>query len=457
MATPARLVGIGVFVLTGLCLFTVSLFMIGDRQMAFAKKFTIYTEFKKITGLQPGGIVRVSGAKAGAIKTIVPPKTPGGKFRVELEVSEELHPLVRLDSLASIETEGLVGGSYLGVGSGTDASPTAAPGATIGSKEPFEIADLMQQMGDAVKKVNDAIDEMKDDVERAVVSGANTIDSANALLTAVSGDVKAMASNGERLSADAALITEAIRKGDGTIGKLLNDDELYRRATNIAAHAEEIATSARQVVEQAKDTLVGFQSKDGPVEGMAFTLKQTMDDARKAMSGFAENMDALKHNILLRGFFKDRGFFNLADISPAAYRQGALTRDGSRRAVRVWLKTAVLFEPAPDDPTTERLTDDGKARLDSAIGSYLEQLTTGVLVVEGYAQRGPSDNQYLRSRIKASLVRDYLLAKFSLTPQTTGVMPLGRDSAGSPNGEVWDGVALAIFEDHNAAKERGRK
>ncbi len=315
----------------------------------------------------------------------------------------------------------------------------------------------MQQMGDAVKKVNDAIDEMKDDVERAVVSGANTIDSANALLTAVSGDVKAMASNGERLSADAALITEAIRKGDGTIGKLLNDDELYRRATNVAAHAEEIATSARQVVEQAKDTLVGFQSKDGPVEGMAFTLKQTMDDARKAMSGFAENMDALKHNILLRGFFKDRGFFNLADISPAAYRQGALTRDGSRRAVRVWLKTAVLFEPAPDDPTTERLTDDGKARLDSAIGSYLEQLTTGVLVVEGYAQRGPSDNQYLRSRIKASLVRDYLLAKFSLTPQTTGVMPLGRDSAGSPNGEVWDGVALAIFEDHNAAKERGRK
>ena len=125
--------------------------------------------------------------------------------------------------------------------------------------------------------------------------------------------------------------------------------------------------------------------------------------------------------------------------------------------MRVWLKTAVLFEPVPDDPVTERLTDDGKARLDSAIGSYLEQLTTGVLVVEGYAQRGPSDNQYLRSRIKASLVRDYLLAKFSLTPQTTGVMPLGRDSAGSPNGEVWDGVALAIFEDNNAAKERGRK
>ena len=38
----------------GSLLFAVGLFMIGDRQMAFATKFTVYTEFKKITGLQPG-------------------------------------------------------------------------------------------------------------------------------------------------------------------------------------------------------------------------------------------------------------------------------------------------------------------------------------------------------------------------------------------------------------------
>src|SRR5471032_553041 len=170
MATPARLAGVGVFVVAGVSLFTVGLFMIGDRQMAFAKKFTVFTEFKKITGLQPGGIVRVSGAKAGTIKAIAPPSTPGGRFRVELEVSEALHPLVRMDSLASIETEGLVGGSYLGVGSGTGASPSAVAGATIPSREPFEIAELMQQMGDTVKKVNVTIDEMKGDLERAVVS-----------------------------------------------------------------------------------------------------------------------------------------------------------------------------------------------------------------------------------------------------------------------------------------------
>ena len=119
MATPARLVGVGVFVTGGLLLFTIGLFMIGDRQMAFAKKFTIYTEFKKITGLQPGAVVRVAGAKAGSVKQIYPPNKPSEKFRVKLEITQDLHQLVRTDSISSIETEGLVGGSYLGVTTGT--------------------------------------------------------------------------------------------------------------------------------------------------------------------------------------------------------------------------------------------------------------------------------------------------------------------------------------------------
>ena len=61
---------------------------------------------------------------------------------------------------------------------------------------------------------------------------------------------------------------------------------------------------------------------------MAASLKQTMDDARTAMSAFAENMEALKHNFLVRGFFKDRGFFNLARCRRPEYRQGALTKGG---------------------------------------------------------------------------------------------------------------------------------
>src|SRR5438445_10672951 len=133
-----RLVGVGLFVITGVLLFAVGLFMIGDRQMAFARRFTIYTEFARVNGLQPGAIVRVSGAKAGEVKDIEVPTGPARKFRVKLEITEDLHPLIRTDSVAAIQTEGLVGGTFLAVATGSEQAPKAPTDSTIPSQEPFE-------------------------------------------------------------------------------------------------------------------------------------------------------------------------------------------------------------------------------------------------------------------------------------------------------------------------------
>ncbi len=445
MATSARVAGVGVFVLGGLALFTVGLFMIGDRQMAFADKFVVYTEFTKITGLQPGAVVRVLGAKAGTITQILPPNTPSAKFRVKLELAESLHQLVRGDSVATIETEGLVGGSYLGIGTGTDASPPVVPDSTIAGKEPFEISDLMQQMGDTITKVNATLDDMKGDVQDAVVAVGDTMGNANMLIVGVSDDVKRMAASGARFSSDASDIVEGVRNGKGLFGKLMTDDELYDRATAIARQTEETAANARQVLAIAKTTLESFQAKDGPVQGMTANVKQTMDGARAAMTGFAENMDALKRNFLLRGFFKGRGYFDLADLSPAAYRQGALTKGSDRRVTRVWLRSDQLFALEPNLLGDERLTDVGKTHVDAAVAPFLEHVASGILMVEGYAQQGPLDARYLQSRARASAVRDHLIARFQLDPQTSGAMPLGAESTGSPEGAPWDGVALAVI------------
>ena len=56
--------------------------------------------------------------------------------------------------------------------------------------------------------MNDTIDELRDDVEHAVVSIGDTVDNANALVTSVSDDVKKMAAAGARISDDAARISE---------------------------------------------------------------------------------------------------------------------------------------------------------------------------------------------------------------------------------------------------------
>jgi hypothetical protein len=266
------------------------------------------------------------------------------------------------------------------------------------------------------------------------------------LITDVSGDVKAMAKSGARITEDARQIADTVRAGRGSIGKLVNDDELYTRATTIAKQAEEIVANTRQVVEQARKAIDGFQSKEGPMQGAAADVKQTMEEARGAMAGLADNMEALKRNFLVRGFFNDRGFFNLADISPDAYRQGALTRDGARAAVRVWLGANVLFEADPERPGNERLSAAGQAKLDSAIATFIDRLPGSALMIEGYAKQGTVDEIYLRARVRASLVRNYLVGKFQLDPSMTGVMPLGADAE--------DGVALAMFQDKNSGKKR---
>ena len=64
---------------------------------------------------------------------------------------------------------------------------------------------------------------------------------------------------------------------------------------------------------------------------------------------------------------------NLADISPEECRKGALTKDGDRRALRVWLRDDLLFVSAGGDGT-EQLTDDGKARVDDALAPNLHRL-----------------------------------------------------------------------------------
>jgi phospholipid/cholesterol/gamma-HCH transport system substrate-binding protein len=296
----------------------------------------------------------------------------------------------------------------------------------------------MQQMSQTIVKVNATIDQLKGGVEYAVASIGDTVDNANALITDVSSEVKTMASAGARISSDVADITESVRRGEGTVGRLVKDDELYRRIASVARSAEEIAADVRGVVGQARKTFEGIESKDGPIATVTTNLQLTLDDARLAMTAFAENMEALKRNFFFRGFFNDRGYFNLADISPAAYRDGVLAAGGDRRPVRVWLQSGVLFDQ-------DALTEDGRRRLDSAIAPFLGHLPDGVLMVEGYAQRGSEDERFLLARTRAAAVRDYLIGKFALDPRSTGVMPLGSDADGSPDNQPWDGVALALF------------
>jgi phospholipid/cholesterol/gamma-HCH transport system substrate-binding protein len=175
---------------------------------------------------------------------------------------------------------------------------------------------------------------------------------------------------------------------------------------------------------------------------MTADLQQTLAVARDALQDLSENTEALKRNFFFRGFFNDRGYFDLDDVSVQDYRAGAL-ETGERRVLRIWVKSDVLFETAPNGD--ERLSEDGRARLDSAMAAFVQYPRTSPFVVEGYARAGTADARFLLSRARARLARDYIVGKFGLDPKYVATMAMGNEAAQSPAGDEWDGVALALF------------
>ena len=109
------------------------------------------------------------------------------------------------------------------------------------------------------------------------------------------------------------------------------------------------------------------------------------------------------------------------------------------------MRALILFAPSPTVPGREQLTEDGRARLDSAMGPFIRYPRNTPFVIEGYAGGGTADVQFVLSRTRAQLVRDYLIAKFGLDATYVGTMPMGAEAAESPSGERWEGVALAMF------------
>src|SRR5258706_12746840 len=106
MSSTARL---GAFILIALVAFGLMVFWIGDRKFLFASTYHISTPFDNVAGLDEGAPVRAGGVHIGTVERIRLPAQPGDKVTVELELENSTRRVVKKDSIASIETEGLLG------------------------------------------------------------------------------------------------------------------------------------------------------------------------------------------------------------------------------------------------------------------------------------------------------------------------------------------------------------
>ena len=455
--TQKRVAMVGTFVVGGLLLFSVGLFFIGDRRLLFEKQFEVQTTFGKVTGLVVGTPVRLAGLSAGEVLEIRIPSRPSEPFLVRMRVREDLRPLVRTDSVAAVQTDGIVGNAFIQISVGTDDAPSVEPGTTIRGNDPIEFSDLIQEGRDTFRTVTAEVLELKEDVSGVIDVLTDTITKTNALIAGVGGDVGVLTNTAVQVVEEVqATIGEARRllgevtDGRGTVGRLLNDDALYTRLTGIAGEAERTMKNLRETTDTARLAVADFTGRDGTAQQISLAFRSTLLEIQEVTADLAEGTEALKRNFLFRGFFRDRGFFDLDAISREAYQAGVL-EGKDRTALRVWIEADALFARGSDG--IDRLTADGRRRLDSAMADLVRYPRDSPLVVEGYAESAEGAAAYLMSVDRAQAVRDYLLARFRRQTTLTDIMPMSDTAAGSPSGDKrWSGVALALFVRNDALR-----
>lgn len=297
----------GLFVIICFALLVIALFLIGDKQKLFSNTSVYFVKFREVNGLKQGAQVQISGISVGSVSSIELPKKSGDSVLLTIKVEKNAQTLIHEDSRASVSTEGLVGNKNVSLTVGSPSSPVKPVGSVIIGESQRDIMGVVDTAAAALNAVRGLTVEASGIIQD-MRAGKGSI---GKLLTdeGLYNDIRAIVSNTDKslatitrtasslgISVDSALgnisatsqefkqLANSINSGKGSIGKLLNDNELY-------------------------DKLIGIS---GSVNGMIAELRDAMTKISTASGNAVEVTEAFKHNFLVSGYFEDRGYWDAA-------------------------------------------------------------------------------------------------------------------------------------------------
>lgn len=304
------LLRIGLFVLAGFVLLMVFVFLIGGKQKLFTSTSLYYARFSNVSNLQTGAPIQISGINVGTVTSIKLPKSSHDSVTVTLKVEDDALKLIKVDTRASISTQGLIGDKFIVLSPGSDTVPVLSPESTIHGDALIEINE---QMSSAVSKIT-AITQQVGDLVHDIKSGKGNIgklieddalyNELQGLTTDARTSLSQVTGNVSVLSDQISGITKKINNGEGSVGKLLTSNELYNQFDSIASQM------------RSKLNLI--------TDNALLTTAELRDAAAKfALTGgrFAEDAEALKHNFLFKGYFESRGYWDAPDFEQTIDRK----------------------------------------------------------------------------------------------------------------------------------------
>jgi phospholipid/cholesterol/gamma-HCH transport system substrate-binding protein len=447
---------VGIFVTVAIALFAAALFLIGNQHKAFNRHIVFYTNFQNVDGLPKGAKIRVNGMDAGEVVNVQIPASPAQKFRLKMNVEDRFHGLIREDSLVTVETEGLVGDKFLLIHSGTDRAPKAPPESTLASKEPFEMAKLLEQAQGIMSQASTTITALRGTMNDVSGRLDTTLDTATGAIRHIDGVVqdvragkgvagllledKATATDVRQSLANVRQTTEKLNNSSTRIDSLLADAQsrqLVPKMDDTLNGAKAVTQNLDQATDQLNTTLKSAFAKDQYGEDAGTNLQQSLTNLNQATGNLTDDTEALKHQFLFKGFFKHRGYDNLYDLPVEQYRAGQIFK--SLPESREWIDASSLF--TTNQTGEEVLSANGRQYIDQAVGRFKE-IYNKPLIIEGYASSESPSDELVRSRRRATLVLTYLQLHYHVLPKNIGIVALRSTPPENAGKTTFDGVCL---------------
>ena len=307
---------LGLFVLLGIIIFIFGIFMVGSKNEMFKKTFTISARFTNANGLKPGSNIRYNGVKVGIVKSVT--LLNDTLVRVDMNIEENKRQFILKNVVASIVSDGLMGDKMVNITANKNGEAGVAVienNDVIQSRNPLNTDVVMQTLSatnENVKVISENLKKLTSDLnsENGTVQAlykdpamANNLKNSFSNLNLITNKVLTVSSSLQH-------ITDQIQNGNGTVGEILNDTTLGKNLAQALTKLKETSDELNKVSGKLSTTMDHVNSGNGAVN-MALTdtafssnIKQSMLNIKSASEKLDKNMEALKHNFLLRGYFR---------------------------------------------------------------------------------------------------------------------------------------------------------
>ncbi|MDR3716855.1 MAG: MlaD family protein [Puia sp.] len=330
-STNTKPVVVGIFLFIGLVILVIGILTIGGQHKAFVKSVAVRTVFEDVSGLQSGSNIWLSGVKIGTVKSV---RFVGqSQVEVVLNIEKQSVQYVRKDTRAKISTDGLIGNKIIVLYGGTTAAGEVAPGDYLLSQRGLSTEEIAGTLQANNKNLLEITSDFKI-ISRQLSGGKGTIGS---LISdeALAGKMKATISNLQIVSLHSEkVITNLVRYTDGLnkqgvfANKLISDTVIFRELMSTVDRLKQATSAAAEFTDKLRTAGDGLNQTSTPAglllhdRQTAAEMKSTIKNLQTSSQKLDEDLEALQHNFLLRGFFRRR-----AKNKSAAKQDGPLLTD----------------------------------------------------------------------------------------------------------------------------------